>query len=89
MFQALPICRDLDTQLSLLADNLMEVVGLIKTDDLIEMVEASLMLEDHSFFLMETWNWEGCEPVRAVSQWEDATYQVLSGYVPPFIRFDH
>ena len=45
------------------------------------MVEASLMLEDPSF-LIENWDWEGSQPVRAVSQWEDATYQVLSGCVP-------
>ena len=52
------------------------MVELIKTDDLIDMVEASVMLKDPSF-LLENWDWQGLEPVRAVSQWEDATYQVI------------
>ena len=48
---------------------------LLADDDLEEMVEASLMLEDPSFFLD---NWEQGETVRAVSQWEDVSYQVFS-----------
>ena len=42
--------------------------------DLTEMVEASVMVEEPSFLLH---NWEEGEVVRAVSQWEDETYQVL------------
>ena len=64
LFHALLFCRDLATKLPLLAD-----------DDLEEMVEASLMLEDPRFFLD---NWEQGETVRAVSQWEDVSYQVFS-----------
>ena len=48
---------------------------LLADDDLEEMVEASLMLEDPRFFLD---NWEQGETVRAVSQWEDVSYQVFS-----------
>ena len=55
----------------------MEMVDLIKTDDLMEMLEASVMSEDPSFLLD---NWEEGEAVRAVSQWEDETYQVSSSF---------
>ena len=55
----------------------MEMVDLIKADDLMEMVEASVMSEDPSFLLD---NWEEGEAVRAVSQWEDETYQVSSSF---------
>ena len=51
-----------------------ELVDLFKTVDLTEMVEASVMVEEPSFLLD---NWEEGEVVRAVSQWEDETYQVL------------
>ena len=50
---------------------------LLADDDLEEMVEASLMLEDPRFFLD---NWEQGETVRAVSQWEDVSYQVFSDH---------
>ena len=55
----------------------MEMVDLIKADDLMEMVEASVMSEDPSFLLDI---WEVGEEVRAVSQWEDETYQVSSSF---------
>ena len=71
------LCRDLAGQLSLFPGDLVEMVDLIKTSDLMEMVEASVMSEDPSFLLD---NWEEGEAVRAVSQWEDETYQVSSSF---------
>ena len=59
------------------------MVDLFKAVDLAEMVEASLMLEDPSFLLD---NWEEGEVVRAVSQWEDETYQVLKRVLSGFIK---
>lgn len=81
-----PACstrRDLAGQLALIAGDLMEKASVMfKTDDMLEMVEASLISEDPSFLLN---NWEEGVAVRSVSQWEDETYedQKMSGWSFP------